>query len=78
MSTYNGGTEDAKVYYEIRDIETAHSIFLQQILLWYFLGLLFAIPLLISWLFVRKIEINAVMLQLLPILVILGKIMFFD
>ena len=65
-------------YYEIRDIETAHGVFLQYILTSCLYELLFAFPLLISWLFVRKIEINAVMLQLLPILVILGQIMFFD
>lgn len=77
LFTYDGGAEDAKVYYEIRDIETAHSIFLRQILMNLLYGLLFAFPLVISWLFVRKIGINAIMFQLLPILVILGQIMFF-
>lgn len=78
MFTYDGGTENVKAYYEIRNIETAHGVFLQYILTSCLYELLFAFPLLISWLFVRKIEINAVMLQLLPILVILGQIMFFD
>jgi hypothetical protein len=78
MFTYDGGTEDVKVYYEIRDINMAHSVFLQYILISWLYGLLFASPLIISWLFVRKITLNAVMLQLLPILVMLGQIVFFD
>ena len=75
--TYNGGTENAKVYYEIRDIETAHDTFSGFILNEYLFGLLFAFPLAVSMLFMRKITLNAVMLQLLPILVILGQIVFF-
>lgn len=78
MFTYDGGTEDAKVYYEIRDINMAHDTFSGFILQSYLFGLLFAFPLIISWLFVRKITLNAVMLQLLPILVMLGQIVFFD
>ncbi|MBR3675655.1 MAG: hypothetical protein IKN71_00770 [Alphaproteobacteria bacterium] len=78
MFTYDGGTEDAKVYYEIRDINMAHDTFSGFMLREYLLGLLFAFPLLISLLFVRKITLNAVMLQLLPILVMLGQIVFFD
>lgn len=78
MFTYDGGTEDAKVYYEIRDINMAHDIFSDYILHTYLFGLLFAFPLAVSLLFVRKITLNAVMLQLLPILVMLGQIVFFE
>lgn len=76
--TYDGGTENAKVYYEIRDINMAHDTFSGFILSEYLFGLLFAFPLTVSLLFVRKITLNAVMLQLLPILVMLGQIVFFD
>ncbi len=76
--TYDGGTEDAKVYYEIRDINMAHDTFSGFILQSYLSGLLFAFPLTVSLLFVRKITLNAVMLQLLPILVMFGQIVFFD
>ena len=78
MFTYDGGTEDVKSYYEIRDINMAHNIFSDYILHTYLFGLLFAFPLAVSLLFVRKITLNAIMLQLLPILVILGQIVFFE
>ena len=76
MFTYDGGTQEPKVYYEIRDINMAHDTFSGFMLNEYLFGLLFAFPLVVSLLFVRKITLNAVILQILPILVILGHVLF--
>lgn len=78
MFTYDGGTQEPKVYYEIRDINMAHDTFSAFMLNEYLFGLLFAFPLVVSLLFVRKITLNAVILQILPILVILGHVLFFE
>ena len=76
MLTYDGGTENVKIYYEIKDITEAHHIFLYNQLSSFLYGLLYAFPPVWSYFFTRRINLNAVLIQLLPTLVCLGIICF--
>lgn len=71
MFNYDGGTEDVKLYYEIRSVEMAHDVFFKHIIGCFVYGVLFAFPLIWS-LYHRKINLNGVLVQLLPLLISLG------
>ena len=76
LFTYDGGMNDPKSYYEIKTLENAHNEFMQHTFLSWLCGLLFTFPLIWSCLFIKRITLNAVLLQLLPILAVSGMILF--
>lgn len=76
LFTYDGGVHNPKSYYEIRTVGAAHTIFLQNILNNWLSGLLFAFPLVWGYFFIRNINLNAVLVQLLPVLIIFGLLLF--
>lgn len=76
MFTFDGDIVNIKEYVEIQNITAAHNIFLHKMLASYLYGLLYAFPLVWSYFFVRRINLNAVLIQLLPTLVCLGIIYF--
>ena len=76
MFIYDGGTYDPKSYYEIRTMAMAHNIFISTILKSWLYGILFAFPPIWSYFFTRQINLNAILIQLLPILIIVGLAFF--
>ena len=76
MFTFDGDIVNIKEYIEIQNVAAAHNIFWHKMLTSYLYGLLFAFPLVWSYFFTRKINLNAVLIQLLPTLVCLGIIYF--
>ena len=74
--TYDGGINDPKTYYEIGTVAMAHKVFQQDIFKRWFYGLLFYFPLVWSYYFTKHINLNAILIQLLPLLTILGFVLW--
>ena len=69
MFTYDG-MADIKSYMDIKTTEMAHDFFLHDILLLFGRGLTFSFPLIWGCLFTRRINLNAILMQLLPVLLL--------
>ena len=69
LFSYDGGANDVKTYMEIRSIAIAQGIFFEEIGASFLYGLLFAFPVVYAGLFVRRINLNVIFLQLLPIMI---------
>lgn len=76
MFTYDGGISDAKTYYEIKTVVMAQRIFFQNMIESWLYGLLFSFPLVWSYFYIKHINLNAILVQLLPILTIAGMALF--
>ena len=76
LFTYNGGIDEPKIYGEITTISMAQNVFLKSILLNYLWGIIFSFPLLWSYFFIKRINLNAILIQLLPILIVVGCSLF--
>ena len=76
MFNYNGGINDPKSYYEIITIEMAHNAFLKEMVETWMHGILFSFPLIWSCFFVRSINLNAILVQIFPLVISIGLILF--
>lgn len=74
--TYDGGIHDPKSYYEIRTVEMAREIFLQNIFKNWLYGLMFYFPPVWSYFFTKRLNFNAILIQMLPLLIIIGAALF--
>lgn len=75
MFTYDSAIGRAQAF-GIRDAGVAHSVFSSAMLVYWLNGLLFCFPLIWCFFFTKKIDWQAVLMQLLPILVIAGFVLF--
>lgn len=76
LFTYDGGSSDTKTYYEIKTVIMAQKTFQKNIFEHLFYGLFFYLPLIWSYYFTKHINLNAILIQLLPFLIVLGFALF--
>lgn len=76
MYTYDGGIYDPKLYYEIKNLKVAQETFLQNMLESWVCGILFLFPLVWCYFLTKRINLNAILMQSLPLLLIAGVVLF--
>ena len=76
LFTYDGGSSDTKTYYEIKTVIMAQKTFQKNIFEHLFYGLFFYLPLIWSYYFTKHINLNAILIQLLPFLIVLVFALF--
>ncbi len=66
---YDGGVNDVKTYYEIKNIAMAKDMFFNELAVSFFYGVLFGVPTVYARRFVRRIDFKAIFVQILPTLI---------
>lgn len=76
MYAYDGGIYDPKSYYEIKNLQEAQETFLQNMFESWVFGILFLFPPVWCYFRTKRINLNAILMQLLPLLFIIGRMLF--
>ena len=76
LFNYDGGINNPKSYGEIRTFDMAHNMFMGDIIETSLYGLLFAFPIIWNYFFIARINLIAILMQLIPFLISLGIALF--